>query len=166
MEVAEKSMQETQLLRDEVTILCPLKHNAVTIRSRFFAVYARRENMHGIGNANAIHSGNDTAHARDVVVDICLFKHGLIKYEAAFAAIYGLKWQDAATLIDFRHMVTVLNKRATVLCKNTGKWMKQDDFEALVMWTRNASPKELAEFRTDEVGKTHGKRLYFSILLN
>ncbi|KAG0644721.1 hypothetical protein HOY80DRAFT_1028104 [Tuber brumale] len=44
----------------------------------------------------------------------------------------------------------------TVLKLSSGprplRTLKQDDFEALVMWTSNAIPNELAEFSTDEIG--------------
>ena len=101
--------------------------------------------------------------------------------------VYGLEWQDAATLVgkvtdyhillgclyrrltvlpDHPRMVTVFNRRATVLCNDSKKWRKKVDFEALVYWTREASPEELAEFSIDEVDKTRGKRLLLRDMLS
>jgi hypothetical protein len=63
-------------------------------------------------------------------------------------------------------MVTAMNRRASILTKVEAEWTKQGEFEELLRWTRNASPKELADFAEDLEGRTYPKRLFLSLMCN
>ncbi|CUS12707.1 unnamed protein product [Tuber aestivum] len=150
-EETRKSGEEMERLRQEVTILRPLKSAAIDIRHRFFAVFKRTDGVGDSDNDSTIRKGNIMAHNGDVVTDVCLFQNQLITCEATFIRLYGLSWQDAAKLMEHPHMIAALNHRATQVSKGYNKWKNQEDFDKLVSWTIDAKPAELKAIEADEV---------------
>ncbi|KAG0133997.1 hypothetical protein HOY82DRAFT_668743 [Tuber indicum] len=129
--------KKTEALSEEVTILRPLKGTAVDIR-------------------------NNRAHTRDVYTDVSLFRNKLIRRGDTFTALYGLHWCEAGELLEHKYLVYSMNKRATAVM-NGRRWRKEEEFRKLVLWTRNATTMELAEFRNDVAGRMYHKHLFLSI---
>lgn len=71
----------------------------------------------------------------------------------------------------YKHMVFVMNKRATRLgnAENAEQsnrlWSKsvEADFRILVEWSKRCTPAELARFRQDERGSTYYKGVFLRI---
>lgn len=179
--------QEWIAIRDEITILRPLRDTAVGMRKEFFATFLRDQQSDTIGNPAAVREGDQIAHVGDVVTDICIIKNGLMDYKEAFRALYGLNWQMAQELIGtyiyfyqsplptalsntfitlplvHPHIVEVMNIRATTLSGKGAVWTQEAEFDQLIHWTRQATPKDLREFARDSIGNTEGKRLYLRL---
>ncbi|PWW75293.1 hypothetical protein C7212DRAFT_322750 [Tuber magnatum] len=155
--------KKTEVLSEKVAILGPLKNTAVDIRKRFFATFRRKKRHLAMGDRSTIASGNNRAHARDVCTDVSLFRNKLICSGDTFTALYGLHWREAGDLLEHKHLVYAMNKRATAVT-NRRRWDKEGDFRELVLWTKNATPAELEEFRNDVAGELSYKRLFLSIM--
>ncbi|KAG0643251.1 hypothetical protein HOY80DRAFT_1033698 [Tuber brumale] len=156
--------EELRDLRKEVTVLRPLKDSAVAIRRRFYANFTKNKMSNNQVNTAVIEAGNVVAHCGDVVTDVCLHQSQLVCYNNTFKTLYGLPWEGAKVLIRYPHMVSVMDHRATIIAKRSGRWTTEDQFRALAVWTRKATPEDLAKFRADDVGRTPEKRLYFKIM--
>jgi len=104
-EALEKEVDILRPLKEEVAILRPLKGTAVAIHERFFVTFLKSVASAGIGNIDAIETGNEAAHEGDIITDISLLESGLINYPTIFRRLYGFNLQDTkgllGMLIDF-----------------------------------------------------------------
>ena len=55
------------------------------------------------------------------------------------------------------HLVEVMNRRANIVVrsKSVVRWSLEAEFKALIRWARSADPRELAELKEDEKGKSN-----------
>jgi len=87
-------------MEDQVAILRPLKGTAIAIRERFFATFLKSvASARGIGNIDAIETGNKAAHEGDIITDIFLLESGLINYPTTFRRLYGFNLQETKGLL-------------------------------------------------------------------
>ena len=91
--------KEIRELQGELTVLHPLKDQAIGIRKRWFGVFCKRRRRGGKRNQEVIDHGNQIAHSGDVCTDIYLLGHGHMHYFYAFEVLYGVNWLLAKTLI-------------------------------------------------------------------
>ncbi|KAG0637869.1 hypothetical protein HOY80DRAFT_1081693 [Tuber brumale] len=155
-------------LGKEVKFLCPLKDTAVDIRTRFLATFCRSRQLGGISNPSAIQLGNQRAHYSDIMTDVTLFEDGLISYAETFRTLNGVDWPTASDLIGTAlllhgHMVSAMNRRATMIAKEQENWIKEAEFMELVQWTLRASKEELARYTANMAGATLEKRLFLRL---
>ncbi|KAG0137549.1 hypothetical protein HOY82DRAFT_649285 [Tuber indicum] len=116
-----------------------------------------------IGNLSTISEGNKIAHEGDVVTDICLLRNGMISYPDTFCRLYGLHWEEADSLLLFPHMVKAMNCRATRIANGGAEEDLRDEFNELVLWTKNATSDDIAIFNADSTGSTYHKRIFICL---
>ncbi|KAG0643724.1 hypothetical protein HOY80DRAFT_1133629 [Tuber brumale] len=133
--------EELNRLRGEMTVLRPLRDNAICIRKRFFAI----------------------AHSGDVITDVYLLEKGYMHCFEAFKILYGMDLKLAKALIEFPHMVRVMNCRASLMAEAEGLWKMEQDYQELARWTKNVTPQYLALFNADSIGNMHYNRLYLRL---
>ena len=91
-------------------------------------------------------------------------------------SVPGVLWGTAVRLIRHgrrtdwtlertAHMVKAMDFTATRIANGCGEGLMQGKFNALVIWTRNATSGDITIFNPDRTGSTHYKR-FFTHLTN